>query len=120
MKGVISLYINVDKLVGFLIIWCIPTFLVVRTYGKMNKEEQKEAITTFKSAQFIFTTGFMLMGLFLLSLGRLLSLTVLQGIGGILLIIGGGVCAVQVWHKEKIKSIIVLIVVLFSITLFFI
>ncbi|MGG2095173.1 hypothetical protein AB1283_21785 [Bacillus sp. S13(2024)] len=114
------MYINIDKLVSFLIIWCIPTFSVVKTYEKMNKEERKKVIITFKSTQFIFTTGFMLMGLFLLSLGRLLSLTVLQGIGGILLVIGGSVCAVQVWHKEKVKSIIVLIVVLFAITLFFI
>ncbi|WP_242219753.1 hypothetical protein [Bacillus cereus group sp. BfR-BA-01380] len=80
----------------------------------MNKEEQKAAITTFKSSQFLFTNGIILLGLFLSTLGRLLSLTILQVIGCIPLVIGGGIYAVQTWYKTKGKSIIIFLSVLFA------
>lgn len=108
------MHINVDKLVSFLLMWLIPLFLIVRAYVKMNKEEQKAAMTTFKSPQFLFTNGIILLGLFLATLGRLLSIIVLQVIGCIPFIIGGTVYAVRTWQNTKGKSIIILVSVLFA------
>ena len=109
------MHINVEKLVSFLIIGLIPLFFVLRRYFKMDKEGKKAALTTLKSSQFLFTRGIILLGLFLVTLGRLLSIIVLQVIGCIPFIIGGTVYAVRTWQKTKGKSIIILVSVLFAI-----
>ncbi|ENQ3081227.1 hypothetical protein [Bacillus multifaciens] len=108
------MHINIDKLVSFLIIWLIPLFSVLRRYFKMDKEEKNAALTTLKSPQFLFTRGIILLGLFLATLGRLLSIIVLQVIGCIPFIIGGVVYAVRTWQNRKGKSIIILVSVLFA------
>jgi hypothetical protein len=96
------LNLSVDILIGFLLIWGIPTIIVVKAFFKMSKDEQKSAITEFKSARFIFTIGFIFSGFFLSSLGRLVSLTALEIIGGTLSVIGGIVSAFQMWHQSKL------------------
>ena len=54
--------VNADSLVPFIIMWGIPTFMVVRAYLKMNPDDQKSAINDFKSHHFILTIGFLVMG----------------------------------------------------------
>ena len=70
--------VDTDSLVPFIIMWGIPTFMVVRAYLKMNPDDQKSAINDFKSSRFIFTIGFIVIGAFLAHLGFLFSVSIIE------------------------------------------
>ena len=70
--------VDTDSLVPFIIMWGIPTFMVVRAYLKMNPDDQKSAINDFKSSRFIFTIGFIVIGAFLAHVGFLFSVSIIE------------------------------------------
>ncbi|WP_338751080.1 hypothetical protein [Bacillus sp. FJAT-52991] len=108
--------IDMDALIIFLMIWGIPVFMVGRAYLKMSEEEKKEAMTDFKSPRFIFTIGFLIIGSFLAIVGGLLEVNIIKISGNALLIIGGIVSVLQMWKRNKLKS--VLLVLLLGFVLF--
>lgn len=55
---------DIDRAVLFVIMWGIPVFAVVRGYLKMDRDERNSAKSDFKRLDFIFTTGFLILGLF--------------------------------------------------------
>ncbi|MFJ5770105.1 hypothetical protein [Psychrobacillus sp. NPDC093180] len=103
--------INTYALVSFIFVWAIPTFLVIREYVKMDKEDKKSAINDFKSRRFIFTGGFLLLGAFLAHLGSLFTLNIVGVIGGIFVVLGGIVSTVNLWNKSRNKSILMIILI---------
>ena len=67
----------------------------------MSKTEKKEAIRDLISLKSIVTTGFILAGGVMVSLGRVLSLLPLHVIGTFILVIGGVVGAIEAWKIER-------------------
>ena len=108
--------VDIDSLVPFIIMWGIPTFMVVRAYLRMNIEDRKSAINDFKSSRFIFTIGFIVIGAFLTNLGFLFSIRTTKFIGLIFFALGGIFSAFDTWKKSETKSVFIL--VLISVALF--
>ncbi|RCW63900.1 hypothetical protein [Saliterribacillus persicus] len=98
--------IDTDSLVTFLITWGIPTFLVVRTYLKMDTDERDSAKEDFKSPHFIFTIGLLVIGYLFASFGNLLTLNSIKFLGIFLLMIAGLTITVDMWRINKIKSML--------------
>ena len=110
--------LNIDKdfLVTFIIMWGVPTFMVVRAYWKMDTDDKKSVIHDFSSRRFITTFGFMVIGNFLTHLGSILSITPVKVIGIILLILAGIFSIENMWKESKMKSLCIL--VLLSLIIF--
>ncbi|WP_203362981.1 hypothetical protein [Bacillus sp. REN10] len=104
--------IDMDALMIFLMMWGIPTFTVVRGYLKMSEEEQKEAMTDFKSLRFIFTIGFITIGAVFATLGGLLKVDSIKISGNIVIAIGITVSIVRMWKSNKLRSILLFLVLL--------
>ncbi|WP_042221675.1 hypothetical protein [Oceanobacillus manasiensis] len=98
--------IDTDSLVTFLITWGIPTFMIVQAYLKMDTADRNSAKKDFKSPHFIFTIGSLVIGCFFASLGNLLTLTIIKLIGISLMVIAGLTITVDMWRKNKMKSIV--------------
>ncbi|RWZ60632.1 hypothetical protein EQV77_04880 [Halobacillus fulvus] len=98
--------IDTDSLVTFLIMWGVPTFMVVRTYLKMDSDDRNSAKKDFKSSPFIFTFGSLIIGYFIASVGNLLSLNFIKYPGIFLMIIAGITITVDMWRKNKVKSMV--------------
>ncbi len=113
----LDLKIDTDSLVTFLITWGIPTFLVVRTYMKMDTDERDSAKKDFKSLHFIFTIGLLVIGYFSASFGNLLTLNSIKFLGISLLMIAGITITVDMWRINKIKSM--LTPMLIAVAIFF-
>ncbi|ENH97743.1 hypothetical protein J416_04246 [Gracilibacillus halophilus YIM-C55.5] len=109
--------IDTDSLVTFLIMWGIPTFMVVRTYLKMDTDDRNSAKKDFKSPHFVFTFGLLLVGYFFASFGNLLTLNIIKLLGIFLMIIAGITITVDMWRKNKIKSM--LTPMLIAVAIFF-
>ncbi|RCW64537.1 hypothetical protein [Saliterribacillus persicus] len=109
--------IDTDSLVSFLIMWGIPTFMVVRGYLKMDIDDRNSAKKDFKSAQFIFTIGLLVIGHFFASFGNLLTLNIIKFLGIFLITIAGITITVVMWRKNKIKS--TLAPVLIAVAIYF-
>ncbi|WP_394234227.1 hypothetical protein [Niallia oryzisoli] len=109
--------VNSDSLVPFIIMWGIPTFMVVRAYLKMNTGDKKSAINDFKSARFIFTIGLTVIGAFLAHLGFLFSVSIIEIIGLVFFALGGIFSAFDTWKKSKIKSVFILVLISVAIYL---
>lgn len=62
----------------------------------------------FKIPHFIFTIGFLAVGLFIAQIGSILSINFINIIGTLILIIGGIVSAIDIWGRSKLKSMLVL------------
>ncbi len=114
-----GLYLNIDtdSLVTFLIMWGITTFMVVRTYLKMDTDDRDSAKKDFRSSHFIFTFGLLLIGYFLASIGNLLTLNIIKLLGIFLMIISGITITVDMWKKNKVKSM--LTPMLIAVAIFF-
>src|SRR5690606_12412678 len=84
--------------------WGIPILFIYRGYVKMDEKEKTDVKRSFKTPHFIFTVGFLIIGLFIAQLGNLLSLIVIKHIGTIILIIGGVVSIGDMWPRSKLKS----------------
>ncbi|WP_342514812.1 hypothetical protein MKY34_08830 [Sporosarcina sp. FSL K6-1522] len=104
--------INIDSLITFLIMWGTPTIMMLITYLKMNKDDKNDVKKDFKSAHFIFTIGFLVTGYFLASLGNLLTLNIMKLLGIPLMIIAGISVVADVRRKNKVKSILLPILIL--------
>ncbi|CAM3889785.1 hypothetical protein [Lederbergia lenta] len=104
-----------DSLILVLILWGMPTFIVVRGYLKMNTEDKKSAINDFRSRRFILTTGFINFGAFCAHLGFLFDISIVKIIGLLFFILGGIFIIVNIWNERKISSLfmIILIVIFF-------
>lgn len=109
--------IDTDSLVTFIILWGISTFMVVRSYLKMNTNDKKSVFNDFRSLRFIFTIGFIVIGAFFTHLGTLFAISIIKIIGIVLLILGLIFSIVDLWKKSKIKSM--LLFVLLSVVIFF-
>ncbi|ELK44287.1 hypothetical protein M662_07630 [Bacillus sp. SB49] len=109
--------IDTDSLVTFLITWGIPTFMVVRTYLKMDSDDRNSAKKDFKSAHFVFTIGSLVIGYFFASIGNLLTLNIIKLPGIFLMIIAGITITVDMWRKNKAKSM--LTPILIAVAIFF-
>ena len=92
--------VGADSLVPFIIMWGIPTFMVVRAYLKMNPDDQKSAINDFKSSRFIFTIGFIVIGAFLAHLGFLFSVSIIKFVGLVFFALGG-----IFWHLIRGRKV---------------
>jgi hypothetical protein len=77
-------------------------FIFSREYLKLNKDDRKSALKDFKSPQFIFTLGFCIAGAFLALLGNLLTISAINLLGILLLVISGVVSFVLIWKKIKL------------------
>lgn len=108
--------IDKDSLVTFIIMWGVPTFMVVRAYWKMDTEDKKSVIHDFSSRRFITTMGFMVIGIFMTHVGSLLSVSTMKVIGIILLILAGIFSVFNMWKESKMKSLCIL--VLLSVIIF--
>ena len=109
--------VDTDSLVPFIIMWGIPTFMVVRAYLRMNMEDRKSAINDFKSSSFIFTIGFIVIGAFLAHLGFLFSVSIIEIIGIVFFALGGIFSAFDTWKKSKTKSVFILVLISVALSL---
>ena len=105
------LNIDIDSLVPFVIMWGIPTFMVVRGYLKMNADDKKSAFNDFKSRRFIFTIGFIAIGAFFAHLGILFTIRIIEVIGIAFFALGGIFSIFDMWKVNKIKSVFILVLV---------
>ena len=112
--------VDTDRLISFFILWGTPAVFSIVEYFKLSKTEKKEAIRDLTSVKFIVTTGFILTGGVMASLGRLLSLLPLHVIGTFILVIGGVVGAIEAWKIERKRSIVILVLIVSMIALTFI
>ncbi|WP_394556799.1 hypothetical protein [Priestia aryabhattai] len=100
--------VDTDRLVSFFILWGTPAAFSIIEYFKLSKTEKQEAIRDLTSLKSIITTGFILIGGVMASLGRVLSLLPLHIIGTFILVIGGIAGAIEAWKTEKKRGIIIL------------
>ncbi|WP_186580266.1 hypothetical protein [Aquibacillus kalidii] len=107
--------IDFDRLVSFFIMWGIPIFMITRTYLKMNVDDRESAKRDFKTPRFIFTMGFPIVGIFIAQIGSFLRTDVVNTVGIIILAVGGTVSVVDMWRKNKLKSILISLLIMFAI-----
>ena len=88
---------------------------MIRAYIKMNTEDQRSVVNDFKSRSFILTIGFMVMGAFLTHLGSLFAFRKIELIGTVFFTLGGIFSAIHIWNKSKIKSVIIVFNVAFTV-----
>lgn len=81
----------------------------------MNTDDRKSARNDFKSCRFITTTGFILIGAFLTHIGFLMTLRIIEVIGSAFFAIGGLISVKYMWSKSKTKSVIILVLIAFSL-----
>ncbi|MEI3611869.1 hypothetical protein [Pseudogracilibacillus sp. SO30301A] len=98
-----------SRMVPFILMWGIPIFIVMRAYLKLDTKDRNSAKKDFKTPNFIFTIGFLIIGLFLAQIGSIFSITIVNLIGIILLAVGGIVAGIDMWKTSKGKSIWVLL-----------
>ena len=107
-----------SQVVPFILMWGIPVFMVTITYLKMDTEDRDSAKSDFKTPQFIFTIGFLVIGLFLAQIGGIISIKIVNLIGIIILTVGGIVAGIDMWKTSKGKSLwiflLIIIVIYFS------
>ena len=101
------LKVDTYSLISFIILWGIPTFMIVRKYLKMNTNDKKIAINELRSHHFIFTTGFIVLGAFFIHLGLILTLSILKLIGFVFLTLGVFISILNKWNKNKNKGVLV-------------
>jgi len=112
--------VDTDRLISFFILWRTPAVFSIVEYFKLSKTEKNEAIRDLISLKSIVTTGFILTGGVIASLGRLLSLLPLQVIGTFILTMGGIVGAIEAWKVKRKNSIVILVLIVSMIALTFI
>ncbi|WP_106497283.1 hypothetical protein [Lentibacillus sp. Marseille-P4043] len=109
--------IDIDRVIPFLLMWGFPIFFMARAYAKMDTDERNDAKKDFKTPRFIFTIGFLTIGLFIAQVGSILSINLINTIGTLIFIIGGIVAVIDIWGRSKIKSMLVSL--LFVVAIFF-
>ncbi|MCM3442674.1 hypothetical protein [Metabacillus halosaccharovorans] len=93
--------INTDSLVPFILMWGIPAFIVVRAFLKLDMNDKKSAISEFKSWGFILTIGFIVAGAFLVHVGILFVMRIIEVIGFIFFSLGGIFTAIDMFKRKK-------------------
>ena len=109
--------IDTGSLVTFIIMWGIPTFLVIRSYLKMDTDDKKSTMNNFKSRRFILTFGFIIIGVLFIHLDILFTNTIIKISGIGLLLIGGIFSTIDMWKFSKIKSLLNLILISIAVFL---
>ncbi|KRG11544.1 hypothetical protein ACA29_17040 [Lederbergia galactosidilytica] len=112
--------IDTGSLVTFIIMWGIPTFLVIRSYLKMDTDDKKSTLNNFKSRRFILTIGFIIIGVLFIHLDILFTNTIIKISGIGLLLIGGifsTIATIDMWKFSKIKSLLNLILISIAVFL---
>lgn len=92
--------------------------MVGREYVKMEPEDRKSAVGDFKTPNFIFTIGFLVIGAFLATLGNAITIYSLNIVGIVFMSIGGFVSFIQTWKENRFKSIYILSLIVLIIYLF--
>ncbi|MBP1917269.1 hypothetical protein J2Z23_004255 [Lederbergia galactosidilyticus] len=103
--------IDTGSLVTFIIMWGIPTFLVIRSYLKMDTDDKKSTMNNFKSRRFI------IIGVLFIHLDILFTNTIIKISGIGLLLIGGIFSTIDMWKFSKIKSLLNLILISIAVFL---
>ena len=101
------LKVDTYYLISFIILWGIPTFMIVRKYLQMNNNDKQIVFNDFRSHRFIFTTGFIVLGTLLIHWGLLLTISILKLIGFVFLALGGFLSTLNKWNKSKNKGVLV-------------
>ncbi|MBT2570029.1 hypothetical protein [Planococcus sp. ISL-110] len=109
--------INIDSLVTFLFIWGTPLVLMSWAYLKMDADDRKSAMNDFKSRRFIVTIGSVTFGAFLIHLGSVLSVQLLETIGLFILALGGIFSIITTWKSSKGRSLLIFALICFMIYL---
>jgi len=112
--------VDTDRLISFFILWGTPAVFSIIEYFKLSETEKNEAIRDLISLKSIVTTGFILTGGVIASLGRLLSLLPLHIIGAFILAIGGIAGAIEAWKVKRKNSIVIFVLIVSMIALTFI
>ncbi|MFY2252892.1 hypothetical protein ACOSZH_23665 [Priestia megaterium] len=112
--------VDTDRLVSFFILWGTPAAFSIIEYFKLSKTEKQEAIRDLTSLKSIATTGFVLIGGVMASLGRVLSLLPLHIIGTFILAIGGIAGAIEAWKVKRKNSIVILVLIVSMIAFTFV
>lgn len=102
----------------FLIFWGCITFMVVREYIKMSAEDRKSARDDFKTPNFIFTIGFLVVGCFLATMGNAFTFGSINIVGIVFFGIGGVVSFITMWKESKMKSFYILSLTILAAYLF--
>jgi len=102
----------------FLIFWGCITFMVVQEYMKMHAEDRESAINAFKTPNFIFTIGFLVVGAFLATLGNAFTVHIIKIVGIVFFGLGGIISFIFMWRENKIKSISILSLTIIAIYFF--
>ncbi|WP_062052279.1 hypothetical protein [Bacillus sp. JCM 19034] len=98
-----------DSLMVFIIMWGVPSIMVIREYVKMDSNDIKEGKSDLLSRRFMLTGGLVMIGGFLTNLG-LITTSIIKVCVIVILIIGGIFSILNKWKQSKIKSIIILII----------
>src|SRR5699024_12702595 len=75
---------------------------------KMHAEDRESAIDDFKTPNFIFTIGFLVVGAFLATLGNAFTVYIIKAVGIVFSGLGGITSFIFMWRENKIKSISIL------------
>ncbi len=111
---------GIINIIFLILLWGIPTFLSVKAYLKLNKEEQAEVKRGLINPSFIFVDGFRYFGMPVFFSGIITSLAVLKHIGAFMLIIGWFSAGVEMWETSIKKSVVLIsIAMLASISYYF-
>ena len=89
--------------------------MVVRSYFKMNTDDKESAINDFRSCRFVLTIGFTVMGAFFAHLGSLIAIWTIELIGIVFFALGGILSAINMWNKNKSRSVIILVLIAFVV-----
>lgn len=81
----------------------------------MDKEERDEAKEEFKKPRFIFSFGFILLGLLITQLGIVFRIDIISIIGIILFAIGGVVSIIDTWRTSKWRSLLIVLLLLIAV-----
>lgn len=82
----------------------IPILMIIRAYLKMREDDRKSVKGDFQKPRFIFTIGFILIGLLLSQLGKILLIKVINLIGITILAMREGVILKDTTDTNELEN----------------
>ena len=101
--------VDVESLVTIIILWGIPTGIVVWRYIYMSDEDRKSAMKELRSWQFMSTIGLLTVGVLLLTTWSLWNHHILVVLGLSSLSLSAFFIVLRTWGKSKISSIVLIV-----------
>lgn len=102
---------GIEPFIYLILLWVFPAFMVVRGYLKMTPEEQKSAISEFKSKRLFPSLALFTIGGFLVHAGVLFNMRAIELIGFSLFITGGIFTVISMWKDSKVRSVSILVLI---------